>query len=158
MPRDVSPASYSPGVSLKRGPFTSDPVIPGGSVAAGCGAKGLPSSASGFFAGSGADPWAGACALGGCAEVWARSGLTLTPEHKTIAATARRNVTLGNRFIISPLGFFLEHCLHNFDLGSLRIIRIGRKVEQVGILSGTRGVKQILHHDQGTIVVLNHSD
>ncbi len=43
MPIAASPASYSPGVSLARGSFASDPVIPGGSAGAGCGANGFSS-------------------------------------------------------------------------------------------------------------------
>ena len=63
MPTDASPASYSPGCSLARGSFASDPVIPGGSDGAGSGANGFSSSSSGSFAaGAVADFWASAWA------------------------------------------------------------------------------------------------
>src|SRR6266853_188289 len=132
MPIDASPASYSPGVSLARGSFASDPVIPGGSVGAGSGANGFLSSSS---------PSA-CCAGGGVGGVCARS--RLTPEHKRIAATATRKAKLGTRFIASPLTFLLQHSLHNPDLGPLRVVRISREIEHIGILSRSRGVEQIL--------------
>src|SRR5205823_14877625 len=40
-PIDVSPASYIPGLSLARGSFASEPVIPAGNDGAGCGANGF---------------------------------------------------------------------------------------------------------------------
>src|SRR6266566_4120220 len=40
-PIDVSPASYIPGLSLARGSFASEPVIPAGNGGAGCGANGF---------------------------------------------------------------------------------------------------------------------
>jgi hypothetical protein len=40
-PIEVSPASYTPGVSFARGSFASDPVMPAGSGGAGCGANGF---------------------------------------------------------------------------------------------------------------------
>ncbi len=146
MPIDASPASYSPGVSLARGSFASDPVIPAGSVGAGSGANGFLSSSSSSLS--------ACCAGGGVAGVCART--RLTPEHKRIAATAIRKAKLGTRFIASPLMFLLQHSLHNPDLGRLRILRIRREVEQLSILPSTRGVEQILYHRQRTIVVLNH--
>src|ERR1700735_1362605 len=142
MPIDASPASYIPGVSLKRGSFTSDPVIPAGSAGAGCAANGF-SSASGAFAVSCAG--AGVCAC-----------IRLTPEHKIIAANATRKATLDTRFIVSPLRFFIQHSLHNLERVPLPGVHIRREVEQFGILPRARGVEQILHHYQRTIVVLNH--
>src|ERR1700730_13845348 len=37
--------------------------------------------------------------------------------------------------------FFLQHISHNFDLGALRIVRIRREVEQLGILARARSVE-----------------
>src|SRR5579862_880256 len=61
---------------------------------------------------------------------------------------------LGSLFLLWNL--FLQHCLHNPDLGALRIVRVRREVEQLGILPRACRVKQIFHHDQSAIVMLNH--
>src|SRR6266850_28072 len=66
----------------------------------------------------------------------------------------RQHRKLGSWFLLQR--FFLRHSLHDPDLGSLRIVRIGREVKQLGILPRTRGVEQILHHGQRSVVVLNH--
>src|SRR5260370_38061038 len=117
MPIDASPASYSPGVSLARGSFASDPAIPGGSVGAGSGANGFLSSLSSFSLSA-------CCAGGGVAGVCARS--RLTPEDKRIAATATRKAKLGTRFIASPLMILLQQRLHNFDLGEMPRVHFRR--------------------------------
>src|SRR5438876_870038 len=50
-----------------------------------------------------------------------------------------------------------EHASHDLNLRALRIIHVGGEVEQHGILAGSRCVEEILHHNQGTRVVLNHA-
>src|SRR5437899_1042593 len=83
MPRDVSPASYIPGLSLKRGSFASEPVIPAGSGGAGCGANGFAGCAAAGVvdgAGDGEDV---------CACVFAAKH-----EHKTTKAINNRKVTV----------------------------------------------------------------
>src|SRR6266849_4955204 len=50
-----------------------------------------------------------------------------------------------------------EHSSHDVNLRALCVIHIGGEVEQDGILAGSRRVEQILHHHQGTRVVLNHA-
>src|SRR5580692_2759392 len=116
--------------------------MPGASTGGGSGANGLLcSSESGAFAGSAAGGAVGDCCAGPCA--WMR----LTAEDKRSAATATRNATLGTRVIGSPLRFFLEHILHNFDFGALGIVGVGGEVEDVGILACACGIEQILDHD-----------
>src|SRR5580704_13189462 len=154
MPVDTSPASYNPAFSLARGSFASEPVIPGGSEGAGCGANGLSSSSSGSCAGGGVSGfWAWAC--GGVAGVCA--SIRLTPQQRIRAAPNTHRARLGTRFIVSPLRFFLQHRLHNHDLRPLPAVHIRREVEQLGILPRARGVEQVLHHGQRATVVLNHS-
>src|SRR5579859_3315876 len=144
MPIDVSPASYSPGVSLARGSLASDPVIPAGSDGAVSGANGFSFSSL------------GACAGGGVAGFCSCACTQLVPKHKISAAPATPRATRWTGFIVSPLTFFLQHGLHDPYLGALRIIRVGREIEQLGILSRACGIEQILHHGQRAMVMLNH--
>src|SRR5258708_39212662 len=62
--------------------------------------------------------------------------------------------TLDSSFLLWK--FLLQHCLHNPDLGALTAIYIGRKVEQLGILSRACGVEQSPPHRQSATVVLDH--
>src|SRR5260370_11508739 len=50
-----------------------------------------------------------------------------------------------------------QHGLHNPDLSALATVDIRREIEQFGILPRTRSVEQVFHHNQGAVVVLNHS-
>src|SRR6266566_10151555 len=50
-----------------------------------------------------------------------------------------------------------EHASHDVNLRALCVIDVGSEVEQDGILAGSRCVEQILHHNQGARVVLNHA-
>src|SRR5262249_24322129 len=69
----------------------------------------------------------------------------------------KQDWALGSLFSFLLWNLFLQHRLHNPDLGSLSVVSIRRKIEQLGILTRTWGIKQILHHCQSAIVVLNHS-
>src|ERR1039458_10657977 len=62
----------------------------------------------------------------------------------------RRYVSFGSTFL-------LQHGLHNSYLGTLRIVGVGSKVEQVCVLPRPRFIKQIFDHYKCTIVMLNHS-
>src|SRR5260370_42458496 len=50
-----------------------------------------------------------------------------------------------------------EHASHDVNLRALCVIHVGGEVEQDGILAGSRRVEEILHHNQGARVVLNHA-
>src|ERR1700761_5629640 len=104
MPIDVSPAVYSPGLSLKRGPFPLDPVMPAGRGGAGSGSNGF-LFASGVFAGAGA----GGADEDGDSD-WGEAVCAFSAprlQHKTSAASpASRNAIPRIRFIVSPRTFF----------------------------------------------------
>src|SRR5438445_11694559 len=137
MPEAASPASYIPGVSLKRGSLTSEPVIPAGNGGAGLGANG--------FTGAGAGVGDGVCA----------SATAAKHEHKNSDAASKRNVC--TRFIFFPLVVLTQHCLHYSDLGPLAAVDVCREIEQIGFLSRTGGIEKVLYHDQSPTVVLDHS-
>src|SRR5689334_19531849 len=84
-PIDVSPASYTPGVSFARGSFASEPVIPAGKGGAGCGANGF-SGCAGVGDGDGD---------GVCANKFA--------ANKKTDATAMSKRLVRMWFIVSPL-------------------------------------------------------
>ena len=56
----------------------------------------------------------------------------------------------------SVLRFSLQHGLHNSDLSALATVDIRSEIEQFSILARAGGVEQVLHHNQGAVVVLNH--
>src|SRR5882724_7142237 len=68
----------------------------------------------------------------------------------------KQNWGLGSLFLSWNL--FLQHCLHNPDLGPLAAVHVRREAEQLGILPRARGVEQIFYHGQSATVVLNHPD
>ena len=115
-PIEATPASYKPGVSLARGSFASEPVIPGGRGGAGSGAKGLLSSSSSFslsasfaLSASLALSLSAVCCDGDVAGVCvcgcACARRLVTPKHKNSAATMLRRARSEIRFIACP---FLE--------------------------------------------------
>src|SRR5256885_16951182 len=50
-----------------------------------------------------------------------------------------------------------QHRLHNPNLGALAAVDIRREIKKFSVLFGARSVKQVLDHNQGAIVMLNHS-
>src|SRR5213078_1245081 len=100
MPFAASPASKTPGANLKRGSFTSEPVIPGGSGCAFSGANGFACcclvAVSGALAASGDGDGDG---------VWAIV-LATKDEDKTSAASSKRKAISLTRYIVSPLRVF----------------------------------------------------
>ena len=167
MPIDVSPASYSPGVSLARGSFTSDPVIPAGSGASRLWRKWILVvvilSLSGLESGVRRLAWdAGAVAQAFCSCCAHARAQNKNRGHSHAGQTQINTLHSVHHFSSQGFfsgsdGFLLQHRLHNSDFGSLPIVRVRREVEQFGILPRSRRIEQILHHDQRTIVMLNHS-
>src|ERR1041384_84928 len=101
MPIAVSPASYSPGDSLKRGSLASEPTIPAGRGGAGSGANGFaPSPSAGLDCGVGVGE---GCGDG---EVVCASVLTAKHEHKTREAIINKRAIVSTRFIVSPRQVF----------------------------------------------------
>src|SRR6266536_891365 len=101
-PRAASPASYIPGVSLKRGSLASEPVIPAGSGGAdsrpnGFPPPGLAGLVSGDFEDSGDGDGEVVCAKVVAAKV----------EPKTSDANSILKAILCNQFIVSPPKLFL---------------------------------------------------
>ena len=127
--------------------LTSEPVIPGGSGGAGCGANGFSSCVGWRFRGF--------LRWRRCLRPARASRLSTTnTKGSRLQPHEKQHWTLGSSFLLWR--FFLQHSLHNPDLGALRIVRIRREVEDFGVLPGAGGVEQIFHHDQRAIVVLNH--
>src|SRR5215813_1056048 len=116
--------------------------MPGGNAGAGSGANGSRSSSAAFGAGD--------CPAGDDADagpwVWAWADSWLTPKNEMMATTASKeqHCALGSSFLLR--NFFLQHGLHNPDLGPMGIVSVVGKVKHFGVLSRARGVKQVLHH------------
>src|SRR5438477_9745059 len=53
--------------------------------------------------------------------------------------------------------FLAQHVFHDPDLGPLAAVNIGGKAEEFAILARARRVEQLLNHDQGAVMMLNHA-
>src|SRR6185369_15960771 len=83
---------------------------------------------------------------------WLQSTHTTAGE---LSVNVRQVYKLGSSFLL--LGLLAQHGLHNFDLSALAAVYVSYKIEKFRILAGAGSVEQLLHHDQGAVVVLNHT-
>ena len=70
---------------------------------------------------------------------------------KTVFETAFKNILLIPVYFLFP-----QHGLHDPDFGPLAAVYVRRETKYFGVLARARSVEQVLHHDQGAVVVLNH--
>src|SRR5688500_16651361 len=82
---------------------------------------------------------------------WMRN--TSTKQKKLLINAGRCPLLVSSIFLF---GFFTQHSLHNFDLSTLAAVDIGHEIKHLSVLTGAGSVKQLLNHNQGAIVVLNH--
>src|SRR5579863_985691 len=78
-----------------------------------------------------------------------------SPAKLRIPTLASSDSALGSSILLGH--FLVQHRLHNPDLRALRIVRVRREIEELGVLACSGRVEQIFHHRQRAIVVLNHS-
>src|SRR6185503_15141351 len=92
------------------------------------------------------------------------TGLVFVPAlwlQNTGTKQTKRLVNGGRYRVLDSLfllfGFVTQHGLHDLDFSALATVDLGGEVEEFSVLSGAGTVKQVFHHRQRTVVMLDHS-
>src|SRR5262245_16075874 len=76
-------------------------------------------------------------------------------EQGTSLISEKQKCVLDSSFLL--LGFFTQHGLHDSDFSALSAVDIRGEIKNFCILTSACRIKQVFHHYQSAIVVLDHS-